>query len=112
MLFRSVQSWAALLEGLRGHECEALATRVMSTSFIQSPDDSDPTKSKNQASDSHAKDARQELRSILQKMLLENLDAQMKQAIESSQSDPSALTRYKALYERRKQLGNSAQPAP
>ena len=107
-----VQSWAALLEGLRGHECEALATRVMSTSFIQSLDDSDPTKSKNQASDSHAKDARQELRSILQKMLLENLDAQMKQAIESSQSDPSALTRYKALYERRKQLGNSAHPAP
>jgi hypothetical protein len=60
----------------------------------------------------HAKDARQELHSILQKMLLENLDAQMKQAIENSQSDPTALTRYKALYERRKQIGIASASTP
>ena len=105
-------SWAALLEGLRGHECEALATRVMSTSFVQVVDESDPRKVQTPDNDKHAKDARQELRSILQKMLLENLDVQMKQAIESSQSDPAALTRYKALYERRKQLGNPSATAP
>ena len=105
-------SWAALLEGLRGHECEALATRVMATSLSNTIDESDPTKAQVDASEKLAKDARQELRNILQKMLLENLDAQMKQAIENSQSDPTALTRYKALYERRKQIGNSATPTP
>jgi DNA primase len=105
-------SWAALLEGLRGHECEPLATRVMSTSFTNTVDDSDATQAQDSANDKQAKDARQELQSILQKILLENLDAQMKQAIESSQSDPTALTRYKALYERRKQIGLNAAPAP
>lgn len=105
-------SWAALLEGLRGHECEALATRVMSTSFANTLDYSDIAQAQDIANDKHAKDARQELRSILQKILLENLDAQMKQAIENSQSDPTALTRYKALYERRKQIGINAAPTP
>jgi hypothetical protein len=79
----------------------------MATSFANTLDDSNPTKVQDSGHDKHAKDARQELRSILQKMLLENLDAQMKQAIENSQSDPTALTRYKALYERRKQIGNA-----
>ena len=106
-------SWAALLEGLRGHECEPLSTRVMSTSFTNTVDDSDATQAQDSANDKQAKDARQELQSILQKILLENLDAQMKQAIDSSQSDPTALTRYKALYERRKQIClNAATPAP
>ena len=82
----------------------------MATSFTNTIDESDPTKAQVDASEKLAKDARQELRNILQKMLLENLDAQMKQAIENSQSDPTALTRYKALYERRKQIGNSATP--
>ena len=103
-------SWAALLEGLRGHECEALATRVMSSSFTTALDDPDPTITQDSVDSKHAKDARQELHNILQKMLLENLDAQMKQAIENSQSDPTALTRYKALYERRKQIGNASAP--
>jgi uncharacterized membrane protein YcjF (UPF0283 family) len=84
----------------------------MSTSFANSVDDTDPTKAQDPANAKHATDARQELRSILQKMLLENLDAQMKQAIENSQSDPTALTRYKALYERRKQIGNASAPSP
>jgi DNA primase len=105
-------SWAALLEGLRGHECETLATRVMSSSFTTALDDPDPTITQDSVDSKHAKDARQELHSILQKMLLENLDAQMKQAIENSQSDPTALTRYKALYERRKQIGNASAPSP
>ena len=105
-------SWAALLEGLRGHECEALATRVMSSSFTTALDDPDPTITQDSVASKHAKDARQELHNILQKMLLENLDAQMKQAIENSQSDPTALTRYKALYERRKQIGNASAPSP
>jgi hypothetical protein len=36
----------------------------------------------------------------------------MKQAIENSQSDPTALTRYKALYERRKQIGIASASTP
>ncbi len=104
-------SWAALLEGLRGHACEALATRVMSSGFSTAMDESDSTKAQDVARNTQAKDARQELRSILQKILLESLDAQMKHAIENSQSDPTALARYKALYERRKQIGHSTAAA-
>jgi hypothetical protein len=69
----------------------------MATSFSNTIDESDPTKAQVDASEKLAKDARQELRNILQKMLLDNSDAQMKQAIEIHQSDPTALTRYKAL---------------
>ncbi|MBU6224166.1 MAG: DNA primase [Burkholderiales bacterium] len=104
--------WAALLEGLRGHECEALATRVMSTSFVRARDESESIKAQDAARDKQAQDARQELRNILQKILLESLDAQMKQAIENASGDPTALTRYRALYERRKQIGNIATQDP
>jgi len=103
--------WAALLEGLRGHECEALANRVMSGGFVVARDESGQPKQGLPSDEKQALDARQELRSILQKVLLENLDAQMKQAIENSQSDPHALARYKALYERRKQIGMSTTSA-
>jgi hypothetical protein len=84
----------------------------MSSSFTTALDDPDPTITQDSVDSKHAKDARQELHSILQKMLLENLDAQMKQAIENSQSDPTALTRYKALYERRKQIGIASASTP
>jgi hypothetical protein len=46
-----------------------------------------------------------ELRGILNKILFESLDAQMKEAIAEAAADPTAMQRYKALFERRRQLG-------
>ena len=83
----------------------------MSGGFFVARDESGQPKQGLPSDEKQALDARQELRSILQKVLLENLDAQMKQAIENSQSDPHALARYKALYERRKQIGMSTTSA-
>jgi hypothetical protein len=84
----------------------------MSTSFVRARDESESIKAQDAARDKQAQDARQELRNILQKILLESLDAQMKQAIENASGDPTALTRYRALYERRKQIGNIATQDP
>ncbi len=55
------------------------------------------------------KEASHELRGILNKILFENLDAQMKEAIAEAAADPTAMQRYKALFERRKQLGQLPQ---
>ena len=55
------------------------------------------------------KEAGLELRGILNKILFENLDAQMKEAVAQAASDPTAMQRYKALFERRRQLGQIPQ---
>jgi DNA primase len=45
------------------------------------------------------------LRGILNKILFESLDAQMKEAIAEAAADPTAMQRYKVLFERRRLLG-------
>lgn len=84
------QPWVALREGLRGHESEEIVVRLMSTHEIGAEDE------KLAASD--------ELRKLLNRMLVERLKAQETEAIAAAKSDPTALQRYRELQARRRQL--------
>ena len=87
------QPWGALREGLRGFESEDLAVRLMSGPHLGDPDE---------AGDSAESD--QELRSLLNRMLVERLKAQETEAIEAAKADPAALARYRDLQTRRRAL--------
>ena len=87
------QPWGALREGLRGHGSEDLAVRQMSGSMW---DESDET--------SGSAESHQELRNLLDRMLVERLKAQETEAIEAAKADPTALARYRDLQARRRQL--------
>jgi DNA primase len=99
------QPWGALREGLYAHESENMALRVMASSFKPLLDDDGQPKADAQSPAALQREAGLELRGILNKILFENLDAQMKEAIAEAAADPTAMQRYKALFERRKQLG-------
>jgi DNA primase len=90
-----VQPWAALREGLRGLDFEALALRVMTGPEGAPLGDPDGE---------HTADAARELRNVLDFMLDDRLKAQQSEAIEAVGSDPRALERYKALEARRLEL--------
>jgi len=90
-----VQPWAALREGLRGLDFEALALRVMT-----GPDGA-PV---GDAEGEQAAETARELRNVLDFMLDERLKAQQSEAIAAVGSDPRALERYKALEARRLEL--------
>jgi DNA primase len=99
------QAWGALREGLREHESEDLAVRVMTSAFTPLMDDEGKPMPESLTPEQQRRDAGLELRGILNKILFESLDAQMKEAIAEAAADPTAMQRYKALFERRKQLG-------
>ncbi len=99
------QAWGALREGLRGHEAEELALRVMATAFTPLLDDEGQPKPETSSPEEQKREAGLELRGILNKILFESLDAQMKEAIAEAAADPTAMQRYKVLFERRRQLG-------
>jgi DNA primase len=103
------QAWGVLREGLRGHESEDLALRVMASAFTPLLDDEGKPMPESLTPAQQRKEASHELRGILNKILFENLDAQMKEAIAEAAADPTAMQRYKALFERRKQLGQLPQ---
>jgi DNA primase len=81
------QPWGALREGLREHPCEELALRVMADPQLAAIDDQ--------------KDAVDELRNLLRRMLVEHLKTQETLAIQAAHSDPAALVRYRELQARR-----------
>jgi DNA primase len=103
------QAWGALREGLREHESEELALRVMATAFTPLLDEDGKPMPESLTPEQQHEEASLELRGILNKILFENLDAQMKEAIAQAAADPSAMQRYQALFERRKQLGQLPQ---
>jgi DNA primase len=84
------QPWGAMREGLRGHDSEPLALRLMGAHEMA-------------GSDAH-EDALQELRNLLRRMLVEHIKTQETAAIEASRSDPTALQRYRELQARRREL--------
>ena len=98
------QAWGALREALRGTEVEDLALRVMATAFTPLLDDEGKPQPETLSPQEQRKEAHLELRGILNKMLLESLDQQMKDAVAQAAADPTAMQRYKALFERRKQI--------
>jgi len=89
------QPWAALREGLRGLEFEALADRLMTN-----PDGA-PL---GDAEGEQSADSAAELRNVLDFMLDDRLMAQQNEAIAAAGSDPLALERYRALEGRRLEL--------
>lgn len=90
------QPWGALREGLREHDCEELALRVMADPQLASIDDQ--------------QDAVDELRNLLRRMLVEHLKAQETLAIQAAHNDPGALVRYRELQARRLGL-EAAEPS-
>jgi DNA primase len=84
------QPWGAMREGLRGHDSEPLALRLMGAHEMA-------------GSDAH-EDALQELRNLLRRMLVEHIKTQVTAAIDASRSDPTALQRYRELQARRREL--------
>jgi DNA primase len=101
--------WGALREGLHGHESQDMALRVMASSFKPLLNDDGHPIADAQSSAGAQREATLELRGILNKILFESLDAQMKEAIAEATTDPTAMQRYKALFERRRQLGQIPQ---
>jgi DNA primase len=93
--------WGALQEGLRGHAGEPLALRLMSGPELVAT-----------TAEPNPQEARAELRQVLNRMLVERIDAQMSTAIAASRADPTELQRYRALQQRRAALiglaGNTA----
>ena len=87
------QPWGALREGLRGHDSEDLAVRLMSGPQLDESDEA-----------GGSAESDQELRSLLNRMLVERLKAQETEAIEAAKADPQALVRYRDLQARRRQL--------
>jgi DNA primase len=91
------QPWAALREGLREHENEALATKLMAGA--ESVGLTEP-----------GTEAPQELRNLLNRMLIEQLKLQETEAITAATADPTALERYRALQVRRLALEATLAP--
>ncbi len=85
------QPWGALREGLRGHEGEDLALKLMSGPEIHA--DIDPAVADTQS--------QQELRQLVNRMLIDHINTQQTLAIEASKADPSALLRYRELQQRK-----------
>ena len=79
--------WAALREGLRGHESEAFAFKLMAGYELGADDDDG--------------EERNELRHLINRMLIEHLKSEETGAIEAAKTDPGALKRYRELQARR-----------
>ena len=103
------QPWGALREALRGLEFEALALRVMASAFTPLRDDNGQPVPDTLPAEAQIREALQELRGILTRLLIEQLKQQETEAIATAQHDPTALQRYRDLQARRRQLETSEQ---
>ncbi len=79
--------WVALREGLQGHESEAFALKLMAGYEL--------------GTESDAEEELNELRHLVNRMLIEHLKAEETLAIEAAKVDPGALRRYRELQARR-----------
>jgi len=84
------QPWVALRAGLRGHEGEELAIRLMAGYELGEADETGESAS--------------ELRNLLNRMLVDRLIVQETEALQAAKADPTALLRYRELYTRRRAL--------
>ena len=85
------QTWAALRESLLNHPSQALALQLMSGPALDDTAD-------------NPSETLQELRNLVNRMLVEQLKLQETEAIEAAKTDPSALARYRELQARRRAL--------
>ncbi len=85
--------WGALREGLREHECEALALQVMAGNQDTEQDESE-----------RVADNMSELQDLLNRMLIDSIKLQETDAIQRAALDPAELARYRGLHQRRREL--------
>ncbi len=103
------QPWSALREGLRDLPTEVLAQRLMAGPDSMTRPAQDPARAQDDAAlaaaaAAEAAEAQQELRALVDLMLIDDLKARETEALEAARTDPLALQRYRALHERRRQL--------
>ena len=91
------QPWVALREGLRDHEGEDLAVRLMSGYEFGTSDEED--------------DSASELRNLLNRMLVDRLTYLETEALQDAKADPTALLRYKEFYNRRRAIQSTLSTA-
>ena len=85
-----VRPWEQLQADLSGHDSAACAVRVMDGAHTHTADE--------------VRELRQELRGLLDRMLVEQIKRQQDEAIAQAAHDPDALERYRALETQRKAL--------
>ena len=108
-------SWGALREGLRGDALEPFALKLMAEAPQETRDEALKGESKSPISASistqeAAREAQQELRSLLNRMHIDRLKALETEVIEAAKADPTQLVKYKEIVERRKKLEESLTP--
>jgi len=86
-----------LREGLRGHEEEELALRLMADHEVTTEDE--------------AAESASELRNLLNRLLIDRLTVQETEALEEAKADPSAYLRYREFYNRRRALQSALSQA-
>ena len=84
------QPWAVLRERLRAHPCEALALHVMTGAHAQTEGD--------------LPELQRELRGLLDRMLIEDIQVRQRALIARAAQDPQALEHYRALEQKRNAL--------
>ena len=90
--------WGALREGLRGAELEPFALKLMAE--VQKKDDlADESNSQDTI-----REAQHELRALLNRMHIDRLKGLETEVIEAAKADPTQLSKYKDIVERRKKL--------
>ena len=107
--------WGALREGLRGDALEAFALKLMAEAPKETRDEALKGESKSPINSSistqeAAREAQQELRSLLNRMHIDRLKALETEVIEAAKADPAQLVKYKEIVERRKKLEESLTP--
>ncbi len=101
--------WGALREGLRGADLELFVLKLMAEAPKETLDESVKDASKPSANSALSpqeamREAQHELRSLLNRMHIDRLKALETEVIEAAKADPTQLSKYKDIVERRKKL--------
>ena len=101
--------WGALREGLRGDALEPFALKLMAEAPKETRDEAlkgEPKSPINSAVSTQeaAREAQQELRSLLNRMHIDRLKALETELIEAAKADPAQLAKYKEVFDRRNKL--------
>ena len=107
--------WGALREGLRGEALEPFALKLMAEAPKETRDEALKGEPKSPINSSistqeAAREAQQELRSLLNRMHIDRLKSLETEVIEAAKADPTQLVKYKEIVERRKKLEESLTP--
>ena len=101
--------WGALREGLRGDALAPFALKLMAEAPKETRDEALKGEAKSPINTSistqeTAREAQQELRSLLNRMHIDRLKAMETELIEAAKADPTQLAKYKEVFERRNKL--------